>query len=141
MLFFFFLMIRRPPRSTQSRSSAASDVYKRQLQDVLEEGVVGAALRWRAEEVAAPGVALPGLAVPLLDGVGRIGEHHVEGAQTVALDEGGVAQRVAGDDLEVLDAVQHQVHPGDGRGYVDEFLPVEAERARVAAPAFHLGEG
>ena len=26
----FFLMIRRPPRSTQSRSSAASDVYKRQ---------------------------------------------------------------------------------------------------------------
>ena len=27
---FFFLMIRPPPRSTQSRSSAASDVYKRQ---------------------------------------------------------------------------------------------------------------
>src|SRR5450756_3108620 len=26
-------MIRRPPRSTQSRSSAASDVYKRQLSD------------------------------------------------------------------------------------------------------------
>ena len=30
MIYFFFLMIRRPPRSTQSRSSAASDVYKRQ---------------------------------------------------------------------------------------------------------------
>src|SRR5680860_247815 len=28
-------MIRRPPRSTQSRSSAASDVYKRQQQHVL----------------------------------------------------------------------------------------------------------
>ena len=28
--FVFFLIIRRPPRSTQSRSSAASDVYKRQ---------------------------------------------------------------------------------------------------------------
>ena len=28
--FLFFLMIRRPPRSTQGRSSAASDVYKRQ---------------------------------------------------------------------------------------------------------------
>ena len=27
---FFFLMIRRPPMLTQSRSSAASDVYKRQ---------------------------------------------------------------------------------------------------------------
>ena len=31
MSIFFFLMIRRPPRSTQSRSSAASDVYKRQV--------------------------------------------------------------------------------------------------------------
>src|SRR5665254_2441 len=30
-LFFFFLMIRRPPRSTRVRSSAASDVYKRQV--------------------------------------------------------------------------------------------------------------
>jgi len=28
-------MIRRPPRSTQSRSSAASDVYKRQIIDIL----------------------------------------------------------------------------------------------------------
>ena len=31
VVLFFFLMIRRPPRSTQSRSSAASDVYKRQV--------------------------------------------------------------------------------------------------------------
>ena len=29
-IFFFFLRIRRPPRSTLDRSSAASDVYKRQ---------------------------------------------------------------------------------------------------------------
>src|SRR5680860_1092372 len=28
-------MIRRPPRSTQSRSSAASDVYKRQDEDII----------------------------------------------------------------------------------------------------------
>ena len=33
---FFFLMIRRPPRSTLDRSSAASDVYKRQLDNVFE---------------------------------------------------------------------------------------------------------
>ena len=31
MGFMFFLRLRRPPRSTQSRSSAASDVYKRQV--------------------------------------------------------------------------------------------------------------
>ena len=43
---FFFLMIRRPPRSTQSRSSAASDVYKRQDRDraVRQVGRPGAAL-------------------------------------------------------------------------------------------------
>ena len=29
-------MIRRPPRSTQSRSSAASDVYKRQVEDNVD---------------------------------------------------------------------------------------------------------
>src|SRR5680860_672016 len=34
-------MIRRPPRSTQSRSSAASDVYKRQVQDVGVNDLLG----------------------------------------------------------------------------------------------------
>src|SRR5680860_1925483 len=38
-------MIRRPPRSTQSRSSAASDVYKRQLQGCLGPGVILKVLR------------------------------------------------------------------------------------------------
>mgnify|MGYP003381549970 CR=1 FL=1 len=38
LVFFFFLMIRRPPRSTLDRSSAASDVYKRQaLFQIAEE--------------------------------------------------------------------------------------------------------
>ena len=31
----FFLMIRRPPRSTLDRSSAASDVYKRQVYSLM----------------------------------------------------------------------------------------------------------
>ena len=35
-------MIRRPPRSTQSRSSAASDVYKRQVQNPAARLVTGA---------------------------------------------------------------------------------------------------
>src|SRR5450756_3260785 len=34
-------MIRRPPRSTQSRSSAASDVYKRQSYDPVRDEVIG----------------------------------------------------------------------------------------------------
>ena len=35
-----FLVIRRPPRSTQSRSSAASDVYKRQHVGGVKESIV-----------------------------------------------------------------------------------------------------
>ena len=40
IIVFFFLMIRRPPRSTLDRSSAASDVYKRQV--VIGEADVAA---------------------------------------------------------------------------------------------------
>ena len=36
---FFFLMIRRPPRSTLDRSSAASDVYKRQAEDAIKSAI------------------------------------------------------------------------------------------------------
>ena len=39
-IFFFFLRIRRPPRSTQSRSSAASDVYKRQIRGTARSAAV-----------------------------------------------------------------------------------------------------
>ena len=35
-LVVFFLMIRRPPRSTLDRSSAASDVYKRQVVEYVD---------------------------------------------------------------------------------------------------------
>ena len=37
-LLLFFLMIRRPPRSTLDRSSAASDVYKRQASGGTPDG-------------------------------------------------------------------------------------------------------
>eukprot|EP00831_Metopus_contortus_P047981 TRINITY_DN3891_c0_g1_i9.p1 TRINITY_DN3891_c0_g1~~TRINITY_DN3891_c0_g1_i9.p1 ORF type:complete len:124 (-),score=36.90 TRINITY_DN3891_c0_g1_i9:40-411(-) len=40
-IFFFFLMIRRPPRSTQGVSSAASDVYKRQVKNCKPEDFKG----------------------------------------------------------------------------------------------------
>ena len=50
---FFFLMIRRPPRSTLDRSSAASDVYKRQATVLIVPWmwVVGGSARaaWQAD--------------------------------------------------------------------------------------------
>src|SRR5678815_4106095 len=41
LILFFFLMIRRPPRSTLDRSSAASDVYKRQVVALVGENGAG----------------------------------------------------------------------------------------------------
>src|SRR5450756_2961991 len=83
-------MIRRPPRSTQSRSSAASDVYKRQvIRDVLIQGF---------DE-------FPAFIIPV---EGQEGEpHHVRGTRT---------QRGGHEDLtlpfwirEVLPAFRHLV--------------------------------
>ena len=47
VLFFFFLIDRRPPRSPPLYSSAASDVYKRQVQRVADE----AQGRWQVGKV------------------------------------------------------------------------------------------
>ena len=49
---FFFLMIRRPPRSTLDRSSAASDVYKRQAGDGGVRGRAGAGAEERGRAAA-----------------------------------------------------------------------------------------
>ena len=73
---------------------------------MLYEGIVGPPLRRGAEEVAAVGVRRERLAVPLLDRVGWVGEHHIEGAQLSRLEEGWVPQRVVVCNFEVLDAVQ-----------------------------------
>ena len=45
-------MIRRPPRSTQSRSSAASDVYKRQVETHVGNILAKLNVASRAEAVA-----------------------------------------------------------------------------------------
>src|SRR5680860_1675556 len=61
-------MIRRPPRSTQSRSSAASDVYKRQPPEEFERLVHAAC---RADDLAS-----------------RLGQHvlELEGDERLILD-------------------------------------------------------
>jgi hypothetical protein len=50
-------------------------------------------------------------------------------------------QRIAAGDVEVLHAVQHQVHAGDGGGHVVALLPVQAQGAVLAAAALHLIQG
>eukprot|EP00658_Telonema_sp_P-2_P052467 TRINITY_DN4068_c0_g1_i1.p1 TRINITY_DN4068_c0_g1~~TRINITY_DN4068_c0_g1_i1.p1 ORF type:complete len:102 (+),score=17.97 TRINITY_DN4068_c0_g1_i1:118-423(+) len=54
-------MIRRPPRSTLSSSSAASDVYKRQVlkQLIIGRAVISAHAIIRLELTALPGASKP----------------------------------------------------------------------------------
>ena len=47
-------MIRRPPRSTRVRSSAASDVYKRQVITNLRPADLGESIRHRPSDLRAP---------------------------------------------------------------------------------------
>ena len=65
-------MKRRPPRSTLDRSSAASDVYKRQLEDLLDR-LVGAGSGDRVSVADALGVAGERSFGPLLAIGGLIG--------------------------------------------------------------------
>eukprot|EP00657_Telonema_sp_P-1_P002074 TRINITY_DN14969_c0_g1_i1.p1 TRINITY_DN14969_c0_g1~~TRINITY_DN14969_c0_g1_i1.p1 ORF type:complete len:168 (+),score=86.54 TRINITY_DN14969_c0_g1_i1:63-566(+) len=74
---FFFLMIRRPPRSTQSRSSAASDVYKRQGSNdeslafpiIADDRTIVSELGMLdPEERDAQGVPMPARALVILQG-------------------------------------------------------------------------
>ena len=120
----------------REQDRAAPGLRVHGFEDVLEEGIVRAPLRRGAEEVAPPDILLPRAAVPFLDGVRRIGEDHVESAEFVALREGGGGQRVAAGNLEIRHAMDHEVHPRDGGGDGDQFLPVKAHGARVATAPF-----
>ena len=109
---------------------------------VLDPGVVAVALRRQAVRGAAPRVGFPDLAAPLLERERRIGDDAVEGGEAAGarVGERRAAERVLADDLEVLDAVEHEVHAGDGRGGEVLLLAVDLaeEGARVAAGALHV---
>ena len=109
---------------------------------VLDPGVVAVARRAAGRSRAAPRIGLPDLSAPLLEREGRIGDHAVEGGEASGrrIGERGAPERVLADDLEVLDAVEDEVHPGDRRGRQVLLLAVDLaeERSRVAARALHV---
>ena len=76
IVFCFFLMIRRPPRSTLDRSSAASDVYKRQIQGTpIEAPNIPESFRVLTAELRALGLNL--------DTVGAVSYTHLRAHETV----------------------------------------------------------
>src|SRR5680860_1824750 len=94
-------MIRRPPRSTQSRSSAASDVYKRQPVGVLFDDLGGLELLESAAEQRPrePGIASDELVVAI-----RAGEQIADD-----VDRPTVAEQISGSrDRAVLTVGRHE---------------------------------
>ena len=128
------------PCGSTTAMRPATDGHRRD--HVLDPGVVAVALWRQPVGCAAPRVGFPDLAAPLLERERRIGDHAVERGQAARarVGEGRAAERVLADDLEVLDAVQHQVHAGDGRGGEVLLLAVDLaeEGPRVAARALHV---
>ena len=65
-------MIRRPPRSTQGYSSAASDVYKRQGMDMLQARLVKTKVKESEVKSYVNDISITPLSIPMLCGPGAI---------------------------------------------------------------------
>src|SRR5674536_55220 len=117
-------MIRRPPRSTLSSSSAASDVYKRQLLESLRERQGRGGLTRRGP---------PGLT----HGHGRVpGRFEKRGSLCHALSRGVLVERPLARRLEAIGNTIHEAHetlnlPRLGTG---ERLRVEVATVPVREP-------
>ena len=99
------------------------------VDEVLDPGVVGVALRWLA--VLPADVAGDARGAPLLHVERRVREHRVSTEVAVLR----VEQRVA--ELDVTgEAVDGQVHPGDTPGSLIVFLAVDRDIVRAAAVGF-----
>src|SRR5450756_1075078 len=116
-------MIRRPPRSTQSRSSAASDVYKRQLGSRLGDGHGTACYTGKRDVEETRAVGEDAVKVPACEG----------GAQAIA-DEHVAATAELGDDPVLVG----QVTVGQSR-LVD--LVLGAARREAGRTARIVGDG
>src|SRR5450756_1659080 len=123
-------MIRRPPRSTQSRSSAASDVYKRQVDDHPRGDLRGLEAGFDAGGGGA--VAL----VPAQDLLGK-GRGEVAAARSVGADSELVAGFVASG---LVDGPDGEI--GEGVGPVGDggAVPPECRGREVGLDGTGLGD-
>ena len=112
-------MLRRPPRSTQSRSSAASDVYKRQTQDVdltgwkIYDNGGQAGTKPKKEFPAGEGIPANGFYVILTDDAAASAFGLSSNGETVWLEnpEGTVVDEVT---FPALDVTQSYGRKPDG---------------------------
>jgi hypothetical protein len=92
--------------------------------DVLRENVIGAALRRRAVEITSPRIGGEGVAIPLLDGIRRIGNDGVEGLIIPVLWIGKCIT-VGNIKVIVVDVVQKHIDTAEVVSSRVYFLPKE----------------
>eukprot|EP00657_Telonema_sp_P-1_P011955 TRINITY_DN783_c0_g1_i1.p1 TRINITY_DN783_c0_g1~~TRINITY_DN783_c0_g1_i1.p1 ORF type:complete len:139 (-),score=60.42 TRINITY_DN783_c0_g1_i1:92-508(-) len=124
---FFFLMIRRPPRSTQSRSSAASDVYKRQKEfNAFEKGIGMDALVKIGE--AAEYVGLPEKTIRYYEDVGLVAPLRAENG----------FRQFRSSDLRALRIIKNARNLGfsveDSRALLDLFMNQDLSLIHISEP-------
>lgn len=113
----------------------ASGLRSHRADHVLGPGEVAILCRWHASEVASVGVLGPDLVPPLLQGERRVGDDAVERGEAPAGVECRVTQGISALYVEVLRAVEKEVHPGDGGGGQVLLLPVEVAEHQLSVAA------
>src|SRR5579872_291419 len=109
----------------RKQNGATTGFGRETEENVLPKGIISPALRRRAVHITSPWVGGESIAVPLFDGIWRIGQAYIEPHEAVAFDELGFGQGVAPDYLKVFDAMKEAVHPGNGRGHEISLLTIK----------------
>jgi hypothetical protein len=130
-------------RALRQHDRHAAGPLGHRLDHMLDPGKITARGGRQTGKVASEWIIDPLLFAPLLQREGWIGEYAIEGGEPVAGKERGVAQGVAAQDLEILDPMQKQIHPGDGRGGEILLLPVQLspQPLHVAVLILYMGDG
>src|SRR5665811_547002 len=136
-------MIRRPPRSTRVRSSAASDVYKRQRTETMarrllasgaEEQVSGALLTLGDRVVVEAGQIIPGDG-DIVEGVATVDESAITGESAPVIREaGGDRCAVTGGTTVLSDRIVVQITAKPGETFIDKMIALVEGASRQKTP-------
>ena len=138
-LFTHILLFVAEQDAMREKNRTAAGVRLQALQNMLKERIVRAALGRCAKEVPTVFIVFKGSTIPLLDGVGRIGQHQIKLFELASLDKSRVFQRVIVDHMKVLNAMKEQIHAADGAGQLVDLLAVDLQIAPLFALFLEVG--
>ena len=80
------------------------------------------------------------LAVPLLDGIWRIGQHYIKLLYSAPIGKSGSFKCVVVHNREIVNTVQVKIHTGNGRSTGINFLPKDLHIAPFLTFVLQVGE-